>query len=438
MKMTSLPVILDASDASLAELLDALTKGTSTDVRFARVNGRVTFVCRTEHLPPAFERYLAPTTEDTLDLVVNLGLQPEDALEKGAWVTGTLPSIEELERELFVQDFVPEKFFPVKREKVDEGEEEHVTLASEDRSEKDSAPLPRLKVLRNVLLRNHWKAQFVVDERTCAPRTPQYSCVQPGHYEIVSLPDARLQFYISDDRQRGTFVIRNIIDPDQFTRISMDEFMAKYGATRVKFDSPEQFDSALETEIREQLREPITIYPVASSYPTPLDSFPNDEAIRLLTRDVNAAATMAGKSVEDLTVGDFAAIESGPVRWSFGGVAGGGAYLDRIATEFGLDASELNKLPPTTEPIKQYEFRERILRLILWEISPEYRKERQKHYEAREKHGYYHSVVPRKRRNGESSGRSSASAHGQEDDTENDDRQRQELPPRERERAEQE
>ncbi len=393
------------------------------------------FVCRKENVPAQFMNYLDTDVDETLDLVVNLGLQDEHALENDAWVSGTLPSIEELERELFAQDFVPEKFFPNNKEPLSPVPEGEIAAGvGAEGSGNEPKPIPRLKALRNTLLKNRWKAHFTVDDRTATPSVAQYAAAEPGHYVLVSLPEAKLQVLISDDHSKGTFIIRNLIDPAEFTRISIDEFLAGYGATRVKWDSPEQFRKGLETEIGEQIRDPITIYPVASSYPTPLDSYPNIEAQKALLRDFGLAAAQAGKaSIDDLTVADFSRIKSGLVRWSFGGVAGGAAYLDRVASEFGLDANVLNdrnahelrqldakaaQQPQwskdgelyqrelarlqeiTNDPVEQYEYRERILRTILWDLSETYRATRTSMYAEKAKHGRWHSVTVRKSRNG--------------------------------------
>ncbi len=395
--------IIRGENQDLDEVIDILGGDIPHDpnVHYARSYGHMTFVCRKEHLPTNLSQCVSSDNEETLDLVVNLNLQDEYALETDAWVSGTLPSIEELERELFTQEFVPEKFFPPKERRTVEENELKLHSAEENTGsqEKNDEPLQRMKALRNTLLKNRWAAKFTVDERAFAPEKIQYKTTEAGHYVLVSLPAAKLQILISDDQSKGTYIIRNLIDPEQFTKISIDEFLAQYSATRVKFDSIQQFRDALETEISEQINDPMTIYPVASSYPTPLDTFPNDEAIRLLTRDFTIAATIAEKPMDQLTISDFTSIKSGKVRWSFGGVAGGAAYLDRLATEFGLDASTLNRklqvdskaepdddatptvvnIPPE-ELLEQYELRETILRLLLHEISPKYREERDAYY----------------------------------------------------------
>ncbi len=429
-------VIADQEHAWLREhleMLDPTLLAENPNITYTLPWGsnKAVFVCRKEHMPPQFTKYVSDDNDEALDLVVNLNMQDEHALETDAWVSGTLPSIEELERELFAQNFVAEKFFPSNKEPLIPAphEEESVAVGQEGPSDLPK-PIPRLKALRNTLLKNRWKAQFTVDERTGAPSVAQYTSAEPGHYVLVSLPEAKLQVLISDDHSKGTFIIRNLIDPAEFTRISIDEFLAGYGATRVKWDSPEQFRKGLETEIGEQIRDPITIYPVASSYPTPLDSYPNIEAHAALLRDFELAATQAGKaSIDDLTVADFSRIKSGILRWSFGGVAGGAAYLDRIASEFGLDANvlndrnahelryldakaaeypqwskdgdlyqhELSRLQQiVTDPVEQYEYRERILRTILWDLSESYRATRTAMYEEKAMHGRWHSVSVRK------------------------------------------
>lgn len=401
--------IREDGEAGLFEILGVLDDSLPTaadGVTFGKTGNTYRFVCRKNELPDALSSFVSADNEETLDLVVNLDLQDEASLETDAWVSGTLPSIEQLERELFEQRVVADKFFPITHDK-DEGDptddEPESVLAKADAAEKNELPLPRLKALRNTLLKNRWKAQFTIDDRHMAPAKPSYAEAEPGHYVLVSLPEAKLQVLISNDRSKGTYVIRNLIDPAEFTTISIDEFLAKYGATRVKFDSIPQFRGALETEIGEQIKDPITIYPVASSFKTPLHGtrFPNPEAVSLLRRDFEMAARIAGKaSIEDLTVGDFANIESGPARWSFGGVAGGASYLDRLATELGLDASDMpvsrervlenidsiaanteHGTPPATpenaarwketvlQPIKQYDFRQRALDLLLSELS---------------------------------------------------------------------
>ncbi len=397
--------IVRGDDPSIDEAREILSLSDET-ATVAQMGSRRLFVCRKEHLPESMHSYLSADTEETLDLVVNLDLQDEASLETDAWVSGTLPSIEQLEAELFEQLVVADKFFPDAHGENDRtvpDDEPESTLPESDPTKKSDEPLPRLKALRNTLLKNRWKAQFTIDDRHMAPAKPTYAEAEPGHYVLVSLPEAKLQVLISDDRSKGTYVIRNLIDPAEFTTISIDEFLAKYGATRVKFDSIPQFRGALETEIGEQIKDPITIYPVASSFKTPLHGtrFPNPEAVSLLRRDFEMAARIAGKaSIEDLTVGDFANIESGPARWSFGGVAGGASYLDRLATELGLDASDMpvsrervlenidsiaanteHGTPPATpenaarwketvlQPIKQYDFRQRALDLLLSELS---------------------------------------------------------------------
>lgn len=412
-KMTLRPgKIKDIHDHEIWELLEILNERENVEnVTFAHVRNMKYFVCRTEHLPESLRPYVSTDNEETLDLVVNLNLQDEHALETDAWVSGTLPSIEELERELFVQEFVPDKFFPNAKEQKDTSSPESGETSadvSDAEERKKPQPIPRLKALRNTLLKNRWKAHFTVDDRTAAPSVMQYASAEPGHYVLVSLPEAKLQILISDDQSKGTFIIRNLIEPTEFTRISIDEFLAGYGATRVKWDSPEQFRKGLETEIGEQIRDPITIYPIASSYPTPLDSYPNIEAHAALQRDFDLAASTTGKaSIDDLTVADFTRIKSGLIRWSFGGVAGGAAYLDRLATEFGLDADVLNKkkTDPNSEgtetdanQVEQYEFRERILRLVLWDLSETYRTERSAMYANKAGHGRWHSLSVRKPR----------------------------------------
>lgn len=417
MKLEMAPIaIADQEHAWLREhleMLDPVLLAPNPNITYTLPWGssKAQFICRKEHLPVQFTNYVSADNENTLDLVVNLNLQDENLLEADAWVNGTLPSIEELERELFVQDFVTDKFFPSKKanDTAPASEETEPVAGDKELSgQHEDIPLPRLKALRNTLLKNRWKAQFTVDDRTFAPGIHQYASAEPGHYVLVTLPDAKLQVLISDDKSKGTFIIRNLIDPTEFTRISIDEFLAGYGATRVKWDSPEQFRKGLETEIGEQIRDPITIYPVASSYPTPLDSYPNPEAHAALQRDFDLAASAAGKaSIDDLTVADFTRIKSGLVRWSFGGVAGGAAYLDRLATEFGLDADMLNrkKMNPDSEgtetdanPVEQYEFRERIMRLVLWDLSEIYRAERSAMYAKKAGHGRWHSLSVRKPR----------------------------------------
>lgn len=399
--MTLMPIREDpAHHEKLSNLLDIILDEAPQHMTFASRRDSLLFVCRKEHLPQNLQQYASPDTEETLDLVVNLNLQDEDALETDAWVSGTLPTIQELEREFFDTNVITERFLPNRNAKGDDTEE-NITIPEGAEVTPEALPIPRLRAVRDTLLRLKVKATFTLDERLSMPQSNQYGLAEPGHYVVVTIPDANIQLLVSDDRSKGTRVIYNHqIDPTYYATIDAQELDRQLGPTRLRFSDRVQFMDVLASTLKQRIENPYPVYPVNSRHPSPLDNFPNDEAIVAIRRDFEMAAQRAGKqnALATLVMSDIGSIPSeGGFPWSFGGAAGGSAYLDRMATEFGLDASRLT-MPEN--PVEQYEYRERVFRLLMWALNMEgYQEEREKLYAQSDSFGHFSNIrKSRKRR----------------------------------------
>ncbi len=403
MKMRPVGIELE-SDTSLQELLTILDEEllNESGLTFAKTNGHMHFVCPADKLPASLAEYRDTDAEEALDLVVNLGLEKEDDLDpvNRPWVSGTLPTIEELEKKFFETEIVTEKFLPNTKDADTSEEGEEQRLPSEDEPvPPEELPIPRLRAVRDTLLRLKMKAKFTLDERKTMPTKNLYGEAEPGHYVVVTIPDANLQLLVSDDRSKGTRVIYNQINPAHFATINAKELDEELGPTRLRFDTRENFMEKLSSTIHQRRENPYAVYPVNSRYPSPLDTFPNVKAIEAIRRDFETAALHVNKtSIADLTRSDIEKITATEgIIWSFGGAACGAAYLDRVASEFGMDAS---KFTSVEHKIEQYEYRDRIFRLLQWELNAEgYRDNRVKEYHTADRFDRKSNIqAPRKRR----------------------------------------
>ena len=179
-----------------------------------------------------------------------------------------------------------------------------------------------------------------------------------------------MQLAVSDDYGKAMYVVYNNLDVDRYTDMSPQQLRDDFGGTpSVRWADKDQWMHAVGNTLEQQKEDPKRVYPVNTSYPTPLDQFPNDNlSIALLRRENQFVADSVGKGDKPwmTRVTDYTReqLRSGEHLWAFGGEGAGGTYLDRLAREFGLRETETG--------IRQDLFRRMMLKLVLYECYPEY------------------------------------------------------------------
>ena len=337
-----------------------------------------------------------------------------------------LPTMEEIEQHYFNSKDIEGRFLPPNQDGEPSENPSDGILSLDVPAEGNGNGIetrPRLQQLKKVLLRNGLQAVFYWDGKPSQQadanedRQHNYDQAEPGHYVVVTLPEIGMQILISDDVTKGTYIVRNVYDPKEYTQANTEDLGPKFGATSVTWRAPEQFAHGLETTVLQQRDNPKRVWAVNTNYSTVINALRDErEAVmQALHNDFANVAERANRSEKPWTLrpADFARIKSGDFDWSFGGSAHGSVQLDRLAREFGLydyaikrqktsevqsmqaalgqlDESDpeysalveqiqlsVAELEDTQQNLHQYHFRSLILKILLWEMYPEFRAAQQ-------------------------------------------------------------
>jgi|GEM_PF-2281779 hypothetical protein len=389
--MDSIPAYVQPGDSELNELLEVLCPELLEDalianIHFTRAGGRI-HVIVPGNFSSEFSAHMQ-RLERGNNYIENLGdvAHVDTRILRGTlrdvhqWDGSYLDSfplctIEELEAHFFNAENIDGRFLPaLERDEADDNEEEDVEDAVVPSDDLESADgwhaLPRMKALRRALLREQVHATYSYDE-TEPDNDHNFEELGRGHYAVVTIPTMNLQVIISDDPQLGCYQVFNNNAPIGYTNVQLPE-ISQMGATPIRWHDAEQFARAVSTSIRQQRDNPITVFPVHESVENiPVDDLMdnrNTSASREhLLNDIERAAATCGKQAAPWTLNlqDMNQIGSGDLLWSFGGIATGMTYLNRIARRMGLDSRNA-----ITEDVHQRHFALLTLRWILRSLYP--------------------------------------------------------------------
>ncbi len=357
-------------------------------VHFTRAGGRI-HVVYPQEIKNEFDPYLAkltagrafiqnPRTVTNVDRRTLKGTLRDvhGWTEDSRASTFPLCTIQELEAHYFQSQDINGRFLMDPNEDSSHTEQiDSISTAHESHDEDEISQRQRLNTVKILLLRNGLSATFSRDDsdkRSNAGETaPNYTSVDNGHYVIVTIPELGMQLAISDDYGKAMYLVYNNLPVDDYTHTSPQQLRDTIGATAsVRWEDRDQWMHSVGNTLAQQKADPKRVYPVNTSYPTPLDNFPNEEALEILLRENQFVADASGKGDEPwLTrVTDYTReqLHSGEHLWSFGGEGAGGTYLDRLSREFGLRETETG--------VRQDLFRRMMLKLVLYECYPEYRE----------------------------------------------------------------
>lgn len=274
-----------------------------------------------------------------------LGNSQRDQARFGLPVLYQIPTIDDIQRDLFNAVDIDGRFNITEIEGVpDDSGETTVIGATEERDKTELHPIPRMESLCKVLLTERVHATFAWDEhgKCIMGDHCDFANIQPGHYVIVTT-NRGIRLVISNDASKGTVILKNTgIPPEQFIgAIRTKELVELHGGTTIQFHTPEQFEKALRTVIPSLGELPKTVYPIDTkgTFPTPLD----EGRFETLKPDMEFVASHVEKNPWELVPGDFARILSGDHEWTYGGTAHGTTFLNRLARDFRLDAVEAAK-----------------------------------------------------------------------------------------------
>ena len=308
------------------------------------------------------------------DYYVNLAVERFFGKGHEKVIVAYLPTIQEVEKSLYMPQAVEGEFFDENTEKNPDPNNRSNALDNSKAKNGDAENwcLPRLECLRNAIIRTGQTVKFARDKckkKTDVRMKQSFTEAARGEFIICTFVDIPLQIIISNDKHLPTYVVYdNAINPDSYTSFDLADIHKLCekgeGVAQITWNTKKQFARSIQTLVKRQIKDPITVYPLRMSA-TPLEDI-NDECRAMLAKEFNFVAKHIGlKKPWKLRVGDFSKIKSGERQWFIGGNACGGIYLDRIAREIGLSQIRTG--------VKQYKFRQQILKMMLWELYPEYR-----------------------------------------------------------------
>ncbi len=333
--------ITPENDEPLGNLMKTLgiENNKTIGVRFLREGpNRMVFVSPKNSLPTyqLFRRTVEADEEVTLDRVVAADEYLDATIqdEYGKFVSGTLPTVEELEKEYLTAVDVKETTptagtAPTRWQKRTEesavGGEEH---------ESESHDSTKIRCIRNALLmlsvqgkicatgEGSKKPIYVYDQQKAGGKSFESGAGDQGK-TIIIVPEAAVTFVVSPERK--TRVIYNAgMTKDALSNMTIVEIDEHYGKHDITFHNEGQFQQnilqCIETRIDPKDR--LMIYPVGSEKnPTPIQKFPEAESLQFLLSIFQVAIDHSGKTLGNLQVADFQKILSGKekVTWPLGG-----------------------------------------------------------------------------------------------------------------------
>jgi hypothetical protein len=343
-------LIIPSSDADLGALTDTLGIDTSIlhNIHFLREGPRkMSFICRRNDVPthPLFHRSHESDEERILDLVVASDESLDETIEseRGKWVSGTLPTVKELEDEYLshvqVDDEVIEEATPL--EKSAERKNDGIGSASGTNESREQIAVIRekMRIIRNVLLRmsvqGSMKNKPIYAYNNKNGNAGYDIGAEDTGKTVIQIPDSALTIIVIPGAK--TRVVLNAdMDPDAFKNLSASEIDTEYGKRELTFSDAEQFTRVIQGYIGQRLdpRQRAVNYPVGfEKNPSPLRTLPNAPSKDFLLAIFRRISEVCGgKALGALTLGDVRSIASGP-QWPLGSNTHGHTLLMNIWRE---------------------------------------------------------------------------------------------------------